>query len=107
MSYNEAWHNLWQGGVTISAHSWYHQCTRLDTQTGDDIITVIIMIIILIIIVIIIIIIMEDIKSKLSVFTSHITGHLTVVLNGRVLRDNIEPFFVNSTSLRPKSLKGT
>ena len=55
MSYNEAYHNLWQGGVTISAHSWYHQCTRLDTQTGDDIIAVIIMIIILIIIVIIII----------------------------------------------------
>ena len=36
MSYNEAYQNLWTGGVTISPHSWYHQCTRLNTITGQQ-----------------------------------------------------------------------
>ena len=34
MSYNEAYQNLWSGGVRISPHYWYHQCTRLNTVTG-------------------------------------------------------------------------
>ena len=66
MSYNEAYYKLWTGEVGISPHSWYHQCTRLHTNTG----------------------------------------HLTVVVNGKTLHHKIDPFFVNSSSVRPESLTG-
>ena len=38
-----------------------------------------------------------------SIFTS---GHLTVVVNGKILHDKIDVFFENSTSTLPKSMKG-
>ena len=36
MVYNEAFYKLGSGEVGISPHSWYHQCTSLNTLTGQQ-----------------------------------------------------------------------
>ena len=80
MVYNEAFYKLGSGEVGISPHSWYHQCTSLNTLTGQ--------------------------QTLYSGFYKQASGHLTVVVNGKVLHDKIEPFFGNSVSVKPDSLKG-
>ena len=41
--------------------------------------------------------------------TSHLSllGNYIVVVNGEVLLDEVIPFFINSTYLKPASLKGS
>ena len=81
MVYNEAFYKLGSGEVGISPHSWYHQCTSLNTLTGQQ-------------------------TLFLRVLQASLIGHLTVVVNGKVLHDKIEPFFADSVSIKPDSLKG-
>ena len=149
MSYNEAYQNLWTGGVTISPHSWYHQCTRLNTITGQQSGATLIgpdlsrycalfcyafkgsligagvsqtippiidsycafqpLILFsstplrqLFATLSLLNILWEESRTT-SIFTS---GHLTVVVNGKILHDKIDVFFENSTSTLPKSMKG-
>ena len=33
-------------------------------------------------------------------------GNIVIVINGIVVRDNIDPFFLNSTTIKPVSFKG-
>ena len=34
------------------------------------------------------------------------TGHMVIVINGQILKDDIEEFFIQSTNVRPVNLKG-
>ena len=34
------------------------------------------------------------------------TGRMVIVVNGQILKDDIEEFFIQSTNVRPVNLKG-
>ena len=70
--------------IPIMPNTWYHTCTRLDTITGKMMTGLC----------------LRNMKILVS------TGHVTVVVNGIVARDEVDEFFVGSSSTRPKSLKG-
>ena len=38
MSYNEQFHEIYNVHVGIAPNSWYHQCTSLDTESGEQLV---------------------------------------------------------------------
>ena len=32
--YTEQYFNIWDVGINVIPHSWYHQCASLNTKTG-------------------------------------------------------------------------
>ena len=84
--YNGKILKLWAGGVVIVPHSWYHQCTQLDTKTGW--------------------LINIFFKIFLSKIFKIFAGHITMIVNGKVLYDDVISDFVNTEDIRPLSLEG-
>ena len=82
LSYNEKLHQLSPTGIPINPQSWYHQCTQIDTQSGD-----------------------LWSGKKLHVFDYYFKGHIKVMVNGKILLDDIVLFFKDSYNVRPTSLQ--
>ena len=74
---------VWSGGPEVTPYSWYHQCTKINTVTGES----------------------WCLTPDGWWAIIHIKGRLTFVLNERVLLDNEYDFFKNSPE-RPSSLAG-
>ena len=83
MTYNQKFHHL--AGISINPLSWYHQCTKIDTRSGD----------------------FCSRKNILFMITTLMfKGIITLIVNGKVLLDEVISFFKSSYNVRPLSLEG-
>ena len=73
---------LMASGISINPRSWCHQCTNIDTRSG------------------IILMIYEWLIIQLC------KGNIIIIVNGKILIDEVISFFINSYDVRPLSLQG-
>ena len=81
LSYNDKYHHLSSTGIPINPQSWCHQCTKIDTRSGN----------------------FFHVKV-LNVYD--FKGNIIVIVNGKVLLEEVILFFKNSYNIRPNSLQG-
>ena len=81
LSYNDKYHHLSSTGIPINPQSWCHQCTKIDTRSGN----------------------FFHVKV-LNVYD--FKGNIIVIVNGKVLLEEVILFFKNSYNVRPNSLQG-
>ena len=82
MSYDDKFHHLSPTGIPINPQSWYHQCTNIDTRSG------------------------QISGQETNIYFYHFKGNIIVVVNGKVLLEEEISFFRNSYNVRPTSLQG-